>query len=63
MIPHVVLKNMFLFSKNALPETNSNYRVLKGGVSKRRGQPANPEDSGREDWGTLGKIRGITTTP
>ena len=23
----------------------------------------NPKDSGREDWGTLGKIRGITTPP
>ena len=29
---------------------------LRGGV-----QGENPEDSGREDWGTLGKIRGITT--
>ena len=22
-----------------------------------------PKDSGREDWGTVGKIRGITTPP
>ena len=35
-------------------------RVLKG-VSKVRGQLGNPEDSVWEDWGTLGKIRGITT--
>ena len=35
-------------------------KVLKGGgVSKVR----NPEDSGREDWGTLGKMRGITNPP
>ena len=27
------------------------------------GTLGNPEDSGREDWGTLGKIRGITTPP
>ena len=27
-----------------------------------QGQIYNPKDSGRKDWGTLGKIRGITTT-
>ena len=37
------------------------YRVLKGGVSKGRVFLNNPEDSVWEDWGTLGKIRGITT--
>ena len=28
---------------------------LRGGVQG-QGVPENPEDSGREDWGTLGKI-------
>ena len=36
-------------------------RVLKGGVFKGRVFLGNPKDSGREDWGTLGKIRGIST--
>ena len=39
-------------------------RVLKGeGLFKGRGYLGNPKDSVWEDWGTLGKIRGITTPP
>ena len=34
-----------------------NYRVLKGGVQGEEVFLGNPEDSGREDWGTLGNIR------
>ena len=37
-------------------------RVLRG-VQGNGGNWGNPKDSYREDWGTLGKIRGITTTP
>ena len=38
------------------------YRVLKGpGVSKGKRELGNPKDSVWEDWGTLGKIRGITS--
>ena len=38
-------------------------RVLKGpgGVQGEGVLLGKPKDSGREDWGTLGKIRGITT--
>ena len=44
------------------PLPNIHCRVLKGGVSKGEGVfLGNPEDSVWEDWGTLGKIRGITT--
>ena len=41
------------------------YRVLKGGwYLTGGGVPGEPfEDSGREDWGTLGKIREITPPP
>ena len=36
--------------------------VLKRGVSNGKGVfLGNPKDSGQEDWGTLGNIRGITT--
>ena len=28
-----------------------------------KGEGVLPKDSGWKDWGTLGKIRGITTTP
>ena len=36
------------------------FRVLKG---HRGGTQGNVKDSVWEDWGTLGKIRGITTPP
>ena len=40
------------------------YRVLKGGGVQREGVfLGNHEDSVWEHWGTLGKIRGITTPP
>ena len=34
-----------------------NYRILKGAVQGEGVFLGNPEDSGREDWGTLGNIR------
>ena len=48
-------------------DSSSNWSglVLKGpGVEPRGGVfLGNPKHFGREDWGTLGKIRGITTPP
>ena len=37
------------------------YRVLKGGGCSSVSRIGNPNDSGQEDWGNLGKIGGITT--
>ena len=39
------------------------YRVLKGGGCSRGGGNWGTLRIPREDWGTLGKIRGITTPP
>ena len=42
---------------------NSIWRLHGGGVQAQGVFLGKPEDSGWEDWGTLGKIRGITTPP
>ena len=50
---------MLRLPPNAPDQFLDGLEVFKGG----RGSLGNPKDSVWEDWGTLGKIRGITTPP
>ena len=57
-------RELHFSTDNITRDPTLSYRVLKGGGGGEKGEGVflrNPKDSGGEDWGTLGKIRGITT--